>query len=163
MLSSAVGVYGIRGKRPPARWVRLPVAALTVLFAVAVLPVAASADHHGGYKQPAPTSYPASCLTTVTLISENTVPDKHNAAAANTCLTDHAPGVILYQRSANGALLNQCQNTALQPNYTICQLQVGTGSGEYWGWEAYFPTVIGADYSCQGFAAQYQACFESID
>src|SRR5262249_7589130 len=126
----------------------------------------ASADYYGGYRWPATgVGYPKTCLVAAVNILTSPMPNKHNAAAANSCATDISVKVHLEIWEANSPdRLLDAKDAGPSTNYAQARLADVTGSGDYWVWVVYIKsgtTYVGYLCSNKGFA--YSGCFMSSD
>lgn len=137
-------------------------ALLTAAFyVVGVAP--ASADYYAGYKWPG-SSGPPDCLFSGAGIITTQSPNRHNAAAANSCHSTFNVKILLYENNSSGGRIITC-DTTFEFNFRECSIQNATGSGDYWVWRASIIASDGITYTstCSNQGFPYQDCFDSSD
>lgn len=129
-------------------------------FSVAHASVA-SADFWGGWRWPGGTA--GDCLFVGTSIITGSNPDRHNAAAANSCHSTYQVRVREFEKASNDNNIISCV-TMFESNWRGCSIQNATGSGDYWTWDA---SLIqdGVTYGmgCSNKGVAYDACYTSGD
>ncbi len=140
--------------------------ALSVLFLGAFLTAratAASADFWGGYKW-AGSGGPPDCLFAGVGIITGVSPDRHNAAAANSCHTTFSVKVQHYEKRSDGTNIISCV-TLFNNNFSRCSIQNSTGPTDYWEWIASIKASDGFTYSmsCNNKGSAYSGCYDSTD
>jgi len=126
---------------------------------------ASSSDDLGAWKWFPPSNNNETCLFTGTHIIVGADPDKHNVASANDCAEANSVFAYEYHLDSAGRIIDECfGNSGTDNNYSKCQIQASTLSGDYWEW--FSEIEYGGNYnyqSCSNQNASYDTCYSSVD